>query len=195
MEHTTQDIQQLLREFQECRTLFTALGTRPRQYLVCILLNCGCGGIRVAQLAERTNLSRPAISHHIQILKRAGIVASRREGTQSTTAWPRRAIWWRRPSGLFSHIQEVMASVPDRGASGRFVTREVICTMELLEAMEQRHSVRSYEDRPLEPEVRAELTDFLAQCSQESGLHMQLGPGTSRRDSGASWPTTENFPG
>ena len=25
--------------------------------------------------------------------------------------------------------------------------------MELLEAMEQRHSVRSYEDRPLEPEV------------------------------------------
>lgn len=46
--------------------------------------------------------------------------------------------------------------------------------MELLEAMEQRHSVRSYEDRPLEPEVRAELTGFLAQCSRESGLHMQL---------------------
>ena len=46
--------------------------------------------------------------------------------------------------------------------------------MELLEAMEQRHSVRSYEDRPLEPEVRAELTGFLDQCSRESGLHMQL---------------------
>lgn len=48
MEHTTQDIQQLLREFQECQTLFTALGDETRQYLVCILLNCGCGGIRVA---------------------------------------------------------------------------------------------------------------------------------------------------
>ena len=46
--------------------------------------------------------------------------------------------------------------------------------MELLEAMERRHSVRSYEDRPLEPEVRAELTGFLAQCSRESGLHLQL---------------------
>ena len=46
--------------------------------------------------------------------------------------------------------------------------------MELFKAMEQRHSVRSYEDRPLEPEVRAELTGFLAQCNQESGLHMQL---------------------
>ena len=49
--------------------------------------------------------------------------------------------------------------------------------MELLEAMEQRHSVRSYEDRPLEPEVRAELTGFLAQCNQESGLHIQMAAG------------------
>ena len=105
MEHTTQDIQQLLREFQECRTLFTALGDEIRQYLVCILLNCGCGGIWVAQLAERTNLSRPAISHHIQILKRAGIVASRREGLVE------KAIQ------LFSHIQEITAYVPDRGAA------------------------------------------------------------------------------
>ena len=49
--------------------------------------------------------------------------------------------------------------------------------MELLEAMERRHSVRSYEDRPLEPEVRAELTGFLAQCSRESGLHIQMAAG------------------
>lgn len=46
--------------------------------------------------------------------------------------------------------------------------------MELLEAMEQRHSVRSFEDRPLAPDVREELTAFLAQCNRESGLHMQL---------------------
>ena len=49
--------------------------------------------------------------------------------------------------------------------------------MELLEAMERRHSVRSYEDRPLEPEVRAELTEFLDQCNQESGLHIQMAAG------------------
>ena len=66
--------------------------------------------------------------------------------------------------------------------------------MELLEAMERRHSVRSYEDRPLEPEVRAELTGFLAQCSRESGLHMQLVL-DEPEGFGASWPTTGNFPG
>ena len=117
MEHTTQDIQQLLREFQECRTLFTALGDETWQYLVCILLNCGCGGIRVAQLAERTNLSRPAISHHIQILKRAGIVASRREGTQIYYSLAPESHLVEKAIRLFSHIQEVMASAPDRGAA------------------------------------------------------------------------------
>ena len=46
--------------------------------------------------------------------------------------------------------------------------------MDLFEAMEQRHSVRDYEDRPLAPEVREELSAFLDQCNRESGLHMQL---------------------
>ena len=46
--------------------------------------------------------------------------------------------------------------------------------MELLEAMELRHSVRSYEERALEPDAVAELSAFLAKCNQESGLHMQL---------------------
>ena len=67
--------------------------------------------------------------------------------------------------------------------------------MELLEAMERRHSVRSYEDRPLEPEVRAELTEFLDQCSRESGLHMQLVLDEPEAFGGLAWPTTENFRG
>ncbi len=113
MENTTPDIQQLLREFQECRTLFTALGDETRQYLVCILLNCGCGGIRVAQLAEWTNLSRPSISHHIQILKRAGIVASHREGTHIYYRLAPESCLVERAIRLFSHIQEIMACVPN----------------------------------------------------------------------------------
>ena len=66
--------------------------------------------------------------------------------------------------------------------------------MELLEAMERRHSVRSYEDRPLEPEVRAELTEFLDQCSRESDLHMQLVPDEPEAF-GGSWPLREIFRG
>ena len=46
--------------------------------------------------------------------------------------------------------------------------------MELLEAIEKRHSVRSYEDREIDPAVRDELSAFIQQCNQEGGLHMQL---------------------
>lgn len=46
--------------------------------------------------------------------------------------------------------------------------------MELLEAIEARHSVRSYEDRKIEENVKEELEVFMEQCNRESGLHMQI---------------------
>ena len=46
--------------------------------------------------------------------------------------------------------------------------------MELLEAIRQRHSVRQYIDRPIEPEVLQALQEEVAACNRESGLHIQL---------------------
>ncbi len=42
-----------------------------------------CGGARVMEITEKTNLSRPAVSHHLKILKEAGIIKMRREGTKN----------------------------------------------------------------------------------------------------------------
>ena len=81
MENTIQDIQRLQEEFSACQKVFTALGDETRQYLLCMMLLGECRGSRVVELAEKTNLSRPAISHHIQILKDSGIIKSRKEGT------------------------------------------------------------------------------------------------------------------
>lgn len=46
--------------------------------------------------------------------------------------------------------------------------------MNLQQAMEQRHSVRSYIDRPIAGDVKEKLEGFIAECNAESGLHMQL---------------------
>lgn len=46
--------------------------------------------------------------------------------------------------------------------------------MNLLEAMEQRHSVRSYTDRKMEGEVKEKLKQKISECNEESGLHIQL---------------------
>lgn len=46
--------------------------------------------------------------------------------------------------------------------------------MELFEAMQQRHSVRSYRDKQIEGEIAERLEQKIRQCNEESGLHMQL---------------------
>lgn len=46
--------------------------------------------------------------------------------------------------------------------------------MELIEAIENRHSVRSYTDKKIEGEVLSELQAEIEACNKESGLHIQL---------------------
>ena len=46
--------------------------------------------------------------------------------------------------------------------------------MDLLQAMNERHSVRSYTKQPIEGKTKEKLLDFIKQCSEESGLHLQL---------------------
>ena len=47
-------------------------------------------------------------------------------------------------------------------------------TMTILEAIRQRHSVRSYTDQPLGTEAISALREAIDECNRESGLHIQL---------------------
>ena len=42
--------------------------------------------------------------------------------------------------------------------------------MTILEAIDQRHSVRAYKDEPIDADTRAELDSFVSECNSESGL-------------------------
>lgn len=42
----------------------------------------GLGEMNVNEIASHHRISRPTISHHLQILKRAGIVSSRKDGKE-----------------------------------------------------------------------------------------------------------------
>ena len=46
--------------------------------------------------------------------------------------------------------------------------------MNLAEAMEERHSVRQYKNKPLEAAVVSALQEEIKNCNMESGLHIQL---------------------
>ena len=81
IKNTPADIEGWKEKFRKCQGLMTALGDETRQHLLFVMLGGECGGSRVVDIARRSNLSRPAVSHHMQVLKRAGIVRPRREGT------------------------------------------------------------------------------------------------------------------
>lgn len=70
-------------EFKKCKGAFIALGDETRHQIILALLESDCRGIRVGEITEKTNLSRPAVSHHLKILKEAGIINMRREGTKN----------------------------------------------------------------------------------------------------------------
>lgn len=76
-------LQKIVCGFQECRNAFTAIGDETRQLILLVLLENDLRGIRVGEIAGKTHLTRPSVSHHLQILKDAGIVAMRKEGTKN----------------------------------------------------------------------------------------------------------------
>lgn len=46
--------------------------------------------------------------------------------------------------------------------------------MDLLQAINNRHSVRSYIDKPIEKNLLEKMQTVIDECNQESGLHIQL---------------------
>ena len=79
-----EEIDRLAKEFESCQKILLALGDENRQHLILGMIQMEqCNGVRVGTITEKTHLSRPAVSHHIQILKEAGILKVRKEGTKN----------------------------------------------------------------------------------------------------------------
>ena len=110
-----EEIAELSDEIKRTRKIRTALGDEMRQHLILVMLQSGeCSGMRVNDIAERTSLSRPAVSHHLQILKDAGIVKMRREGTKNYYYFDADMEAFDRLIGMLDHAKAIMQALPDR---------------------------------------------------------------------------------
>ncbi|MFC7677854.1 ArsR/SmtB family transcription factor [Paenibacillus sp. GCM10028914] len=81
-----QRLKKLANEFSDCQKALTAIGNETRQSIIIALIE-GEGdcekGIRVGEITKKTNLSRPAVSHHLKVLKDANLIGVSREGTMN----------------------------------------------------------------------------------------------------------------
>lgn len=83
MDERKEKVERLASEIERSRKLLTALGDESRQHIILTMMQMGdCTGVRAIEVAERTHLSRPAVSHHLQIMKDAGLLKTRKEGTK-----------------------------------------------------------------------------------------------------------------
>jgi|LAHS01.1.fsa_nt_gb DNA-binding transcriptional ArsR family regulator len=83
MDACTVERRKLAKEFRRYQKVFTALGDETRQLIFIALLENETVGMRVPDITARTHLSRPAVSHHLRILKDAGLIQMHRTGTMN----------------------------------------------------------------------------------------------------------------
>ncbi len=108
MKSCAEERQVLAREFLECRKAIIALGDETRQSIIMTLLQSEKVGLRVGEITEKTHLSRPAVSHHLQILKDAKIVAMRRKGTMNFYYMRADETEWGKLKRLINHIDAIV---------------------------------------------------------------------------------------
>ncbi|WDU77445.1 MULTISPECIES: helix-turn-helix transcriptional regulator [Lysinibacillus] len=71
-------------DFINSQKVLLAIGDETRQAILMVLMGTDCQtGLRVGEITEQTHLSRPAVSHHLKILRDAGVILMRKEGTKN----------------------------------------------------------------------------------------------------------------
>lgn len=121
-----EEVARLADNFLACRKMLTAIGDETRLHLILEMLKIGdCNGVRVGKIAEKTNLSRPAVSHHLQIMKDAGIVKVRKEGTKNYYYFDPEMAAFEQLISTLQLAMELSKQMPDRSGEEQSFFQEV----------------------------------------------------------------------
>ncbi len=113
------EIEELAVNFEACHKTLTAMGDETRQHIILEMMRMDYNGSRVQAITQRTNLSRPAVSHHLQILKDAGIVKMRKEGTMTFYYLDPDMASFQHLRATLQQAVDICARLPDRSGEDR----------------------------------------------------------------------------
>ena len=111
------ELTELRRSFSErflaCRRVLTAFGDENRQLIIKLLIeHCGEGGLRVGEIQRTTNISRTAVSHHLKVLREAGVVKCRQQGTMNFYSLDSQNAAWQAAIEFWAQAAEMIARCP-----------------------------------------------------------------------------------
>lgn len=78
----SQQTEDVLQQFKDCIPLLEVLTDVNRQAII-MLLAQNKSGLNVNTIAGHINLSRPAVSHHLKVLKQSGFIKSEKKGVEN----------------------------------------------------------------------------------------------------------------
>ena len=102
-------------EFKKYQKVFVALGDENRQNIFFVLLENDKVGMRVQDITKKTHLSRPAVSHHLKILKEAGLVSMHRDKTMNYYYVDADETCWNGLKILIDQVNNVIQSAKKNG--------------------------------------------------------------------------------
>jgi ArsR family transcriptional regulator, arsenate/arsenite/antimonite-responsive transcriptional repressor len=78
----SQQTEHVLQQFKECIPLLEVLTEENRQAII-MLLAQHKSGLNVNTISGHINLSRPAVSHHLKVLKQSGFIKSEKKSVEN----------------------------------------------------------------------------------------------------------------
>lgn len=102
-------------EFKNFQKVFIALGDENRQNIFLVLLENDEVGMRVPEITKKTHLSRPAVSHHLKILKEAGLINMHRVKTMNFYYVDTAETCWNGLKDLVEHVNTVIRNAKEHG--------------------------------------------------------------------------------
>ena len=115
MNECAQNRRGIANDFKKYRKVFIALGDETRQHIFIALLENEKIGMRVPEITKRTHLSRPAVSHHLQILKDAGLINLHRVGTMNYYYVDANESCWRGLKALVDRVDHIVEQAAKAG--------------------------------------------------------------------------------
>lgn len=118
MEECLQNRLEIAKGFRNCQRMIQALGDETRQHVIMSLLESEQIGLRVGEITAKTHLSRPAVSHHLKVLKDAGIISVHRQGTMNFYYIDTKDTGWEDLKNLIDRICLVIQYANETGYPG-----------------------------------------------------------------------------
>lgn len=105
---------ELITMFEDCGGLLSAIGDENRQRIIVSLIRNP--GQRVEDIRKCTDLSRPAVSHHLKVLKDASMVTIVKKGTMNFYFPNCESEIWNRLFDLASMIRDTAKNLTENGS-------------------------------------------------------------------------------